>query len=499
MENKNLNNIENENLKNDIELINNSEDFENLEVENNEIFETVINDKILLTEETITENIILENDEVQNTIKSTENEIVDNEKNEFQEDISYAHEVIIETNIKNNKEIEFEIIKNTEETINEEITIEKNISDISTETNVEEVVTTKEIVIKNEILEEENNFEQPIITNELPPPLPPIENTKNTNTNETKTVNIMNEEIIKPSRKELRAQKFAAKKAEREQKLAIKTAKEEQKIAERKQKNTRWFWFLILLLLAFILLFMWDNYKKTRHYKQVVLKLDSIKYSEVFYKSKFKEKDSSLNLLLANYNKLLQQNLESGKDLNDKQKELLRLQKIIYLQDSILRQVQNSLTIALSGYSKDEITVEMKNGKLYIIMRNKLLFPSGSAIVQTKGINALSTLSKVLNQNPNIDIMIEGHTDNVPIDPKTKEYKDNWDLSTARAIAVTRILIDSYKIQPERIIAAGRSMFYPTAPNTTEEGKSKNRRIEFILTPNLEELFKLTEVDLKTK
>jgi len=480
MENKNLNNPENENLKNDIELINNSEDFENVEIVNTETLETEISNKIISTEETITENVTIENTEIVLTSITTENEIVDNEKIEFPENNSYAHEVIIENNLIENNNIEFEVIKNTEE-------------ETITEEPVKEEVITKENTI-------EKNTEQIIILNETPPPLPPVENTQQiTNINETNTINVMKEETIKPNRKELREQKLAAKKELRDQKIAIKTAKDEQKIEERKQKNTRWFWFFILLLLAFILLFMFDNYKKTRNYKQVVLKLDSIKYSEVFYKSKFKEKDSSLNLLLANYNKLLQQNLESGKDLSDKQKELLRLQKIIYLQDSILRQVQNSLTIALSGYSKDEITVEMKNGKLYIIMRNKLLFPSGSAIVQAKGNNALSTLSKVLNQNPNIDIMIEGHTDNVPIDPKTKEYKDNWDLSTARAIAVTRILIDSYKIQPERIIAAGRSMFYPTAPNTTEEGKSKNRRIEFILTPNLEELFKLTDVDLKTK
>ncbi|MBN2891166.1 MAG: OmpA family protein [Bacteroidales bacterium] len=291
------------------------------------------------------------------------------------------------------------------------------------------------------------------------------------------------------SSKEKKAQKTEMK----AQKLATKKEKQEQKIAARSSKNTRWFYFFILLLVAIVLLSLWDNYRRYKVSKSEKHQLDSLRYSEVFYKSKYHEKDSSLNILLSNYNMLLQQTIDNSKELTTNKYELMRLQKIVYMQDSILRQVQSTIDVALSGYQSDEVVVEMREGKLYITMRNKLLFPSGSSIIQPKGMTALSTLSKILIENPNIDITVEGHTDNVPLNPKDKNYTDNWDLSTARAVSVTRLLTDKYGIRPERISAAGRSMYYPIAPNTTVDGRAKNRRIEIILTPNLEELYKLVE------
>ncbi len=277
-----------------------------------------------------------------------------------------------------------------------------------------------------------------------------------------------------------------------EEKKRLKLERKE----EKKKRRTRWFWFFILLLLAIILLTLWDGYRKQKVYKATRNQLDSLRVSEIFYKNKYLESDSTLNLMLSNYNALLKDNIENSKTLSEKKSELLRLQKMIYFQDSILRQVQSTISSVLSSYSNEELSVEMIDGKLYVTMRNKLLFPSGSSQIQSKGLSALSTLAKVLNEKPNIDIVVEGHTDNVPISPKDKNYTDNWDLSTARAVSVTRLLIDKYGVQAERVTAAGRSMFFPTAPNTTAAGRNRNRRIEIILTPNLEELYKLVDDNL---
>lgn len=324
---------------------------------------------------------------------------------------------------------------------------------------------------------------------------------KNLNNQENNLDNKINEVEknleSKLEKKKVKKNTSKSRKAERKERrarlLAEKEERKNREIEEKNRKNTRWFYFFILLLLTIIGLFIWDNYKSHKVYKSQIIQLDSLKTSEVFYKSKFIEKDSSLNLLLSNYNNLLRQNLDNSNELLMNKSELLRLQRVIYMQDSILRQVQGAIDVALSGYQSDEISVEMQEGKLYITMKNKLLFPSGSENIQTKGMSALNTLSKVLKNNPNIDIVIEGHTDNIPLNSDDKNYTDNWDLSTARAVAVTRLLINKYNIRPERITAAGRSMFFPIAPNTTVNGRANNRRIEIILTPNLEELYNLAE------
>ena len=137
--------------------------------------------------------------------------------------------------------------------------------------------------------------------------------------------------------------------------------------------------------------------------------------------------------------------------------------------------------------------MEIKDGKVYVSLSEKLLFKSGSAAVETKGIEAIKVLADVLNKNPDIDILVEGHTDNLPI--KTPIYRDNWDLSAARAISIVRILTNEYKIIPTRLTASGRGEFSPKATNATSEGRASNRRTEIILSPKLDEIMKL----LKTK
>jgi chemotaxis protein MotB len=126
-------------------------------------------------------------------------------------------------------------------------------------------------------------------------------------------------------------------------------------------------------------------------------------------------------------------------------------------------------------------------------MSDKLLFKSGSAAVEAKGKEAIKLLAGVLNKNQDIDILIEGHTDNVPI--KTAVYRDNWDLSVARATSIVRILTDEYKITPTRLTASGKGEFWPRATNETAEGRASNRRTEIILSPKLDEIMQLLKAN----
>lgn len=175
--------------------------------------------------------------------------------------------------------------------------------------------------------------------------------------------------------------------------------------------------------------------------------------------------------------------------LQQREARLRELESILRKQDSVLNLLNNSVKNALMGFSPDELTVEMKNGKVYVSMSDKLLFKSGDANVEVKGKEALKKLAEVLNKNNDVSIAIEGHTDNVPI--KTAVYKDNWDLSAARATNVVRLLTDEYKMDARRLTASGKGEFFPVADNSTTEGKAKNRRTEVVLSPKLDELMKL--------
>ena len=193
------------------------------------------------------------------------------------------------------------------------------------------------------------------------------------------------------------------------------------------------------------------------------------------------------------FGKALQEKSEELREqerlLMERERALRELQAIISRQDSITRRLNEVLRNALLGFNSDELSVEIKNGKVYVSLSDKLLFKSGSAAVEEKGKEALQVLADVLGKNPDIDILVEGHTDNVPI--KTAQYKDNWDLSVARATTITRILTESYSISPKRVTASGRSEFFPKASNETADGKAKNRRTEIILSPKLDEIMNL--------
>ncbi|MCW3089659.1 MAG: flagellar motor protein MotB [Ferruginibacter sp.] len=182
---------------------------------------------------------------------------------------------------------------------------------------------------------------------------------------------------------------------------------------------------------------------------------------------------------------------ESEKTLQQQQKRLQQLQTLLAQQRSQSEQLKNKMSEALKGFNSNELTVLQKNGKVYVSLSENLLFPSGSAVVNPKGVDALSKLAAVLNLNADVSVNIEGHTDSIPIRGR---FKDNWDLSTARANSIVRILVDNYRVDPVRVIASGHSFFDPLDTNSTPEGRAKNRRTEIILSPKLDEMYKLLEM-----
>lgn len=181
---------------------------------------------------------------------------------------------------------------------------------------------------------------------------------------------------------------------------------------------------------------------------------------------------------------------QSQQDLQQQKERLQQLETLLNQQKQASENLKNKMADALKGFNSNELSVYQKDGKVYVSLSEQLLFPSGSAVVNPKGVDALSKLAAVLNLNSDVSVMIEGHTDSIPIRGR---YQDNWDLSTARANAIVRILVNNYKVDPTRVIAAGHSYYEPVATNSTAEGRAKNRRTDIILSPKLEELYQLLE------
>ena len=180
------------------------------------------------------------------------------------------------------------------------------------------------------------------------------------------------------------------------------------------------------------------------------------------------------------------------KELDGKSSRVAELEGKLAAQDKNLRNLKESLSKALFEFEGKGLTVEQKNGKVYVSMENKLLFPSGSWTVSSEGKNAVEQLAEVLAKNPDIAILIEGHTDTDKIMGNLGGgITNNWDLSTKRATAIVNIIEQTNGIDKKNLTAAGRSEFAPIASNSSVEGKAKNRRIEVILTPKLDEISKL--------
>lgn len=177
--------------------------------------------------------------------------------------------------------------------------------------------------------------------------------------------------------------------------------------------------------------------------------------------------------------------------LQEQQARMQQLQALIDQQRLATEALRSKIADAMKGFSSDQLSVFTKNGRVYVSMQESLLFPSGSAVVNPKGKEALGTLAAALNQNLDINVMVEGHTDSVAI--KTAKYEDNWALSVGRSTSITRILTNDYGVAPTRITATGRSQFEPIADNISPEGRARNRRTEIILAPKLDELMKLIQ------
>ena len=194
---------------------------------------------------------------------------------------------------------------------------------------------------------------------------------------------------------------------------------------------------------------------------------------------------------LQNQSGLTQNQLNQSKEqIAEQRRRLAQLQALMDQQKRAIQDIRKKMTDALVGFNSKDLTVSIKNGKVYVSLSENLLFPSGSAVVNPKGKEALSKLATVLNTNPDITVDIEGHTDTVPIHGR---YRDNWDLSVARSTAIVRILTTDYKVDPVRVEASGHSQYDPVQTNSTAEGRALNRRTEIILSPKLDELYKLLE------
>lgn len=178
------------------------------------------------------------------------------------------------------------------------------------------------------------------------------------------------------------------------------------------------------------------------------------------------------------------------RDLDARSRRVDELESLIAAKDAKMNALKDAISKALTNFEGKGLTVEQRDGKVYVSMENKLLFSSGSWAVNAEGRQAVNQLGKVLAENPDIAVLIEGHTDNVPY-RGSGTLKDNWDLSTKRATSIVQILKENNNIDPQNLTAAGRGEYAPIATNETAEGKAKNRRIEVILTPKLDEVTKL--------
>ena len=233
--------------------------------------------------------------------------------------------------------------------------------------------------------------------------------------------------------------------------------------------------------------------------------LNKLKVDYAAAQDKFKVLQDSYDALEKNSSDALQSNMKKNRDLlgqldekakalaqeqerlNKNAQRLQELENLIAAKEASMKKLKETLSKALNSFEGKGLTVEQKNGKVYVSMENKLLFNSGSYAVGSEGKKAVTEVGKVLGDNPEISVLIEGHTDNDAFSA-AGPIADNWDLSTKRATAIVAILTENKKINKQNLTAAGRSEYSPLVSNATAEGKAKNRRIEIILTPRLDEI-----------
>lgn len=224
-----------------------------------------------------------------------------------------------------------------------------------------------------------------------------------------------------------------------------------------------------------------DSYDALSKNSSAAIAVNSKKNRELL--SQLEEKERTLAVERSRLDQL-------QKDLAARSKRVDELEGLIAAKDAKMQALKTAISDALRNFEGKGLTVEERNGKVYISMENKLLFDSGSWAIGAQGRKAVKQLGSVLAENSDIAVLIEGHTDNVPY-TGNGQLKGNWDLSTKRATAIVQLLVENSRIEAQNLTAAGRGEFLPLATNDTSEGKAKNRRIEVILTPKLNEITKL--------
>lgn len=179
-------------------------------------------------------------------------------------------------------------------------------------------------------------------------------------------------------------------------------------------------------------------------------------------------------------------------DVQAREERVKQLEKVLSEKDAAVNNLKSKVSNALLSFKEKDLTVQVKNGKVYVSLSEQLLFKSGSTVVDPEGIEPLKKLAGALKDQQDISIMVEGHTDNVPIAKGAAGVKDNWDLSVLRATSITKILTEA-GVNPMKVVPSGRGEFSPLAEGNSAEARQKNRRTEIILTPKLDELFKILE------
>jgi len=257
-------------------------------------------------------------------------------------------------------------------------------------------------------------------------------------------------------------------------------------------------------LLSFLVILTFTSCVSTRKYKDSLEREQNLMARNGSLRDSVLQLHDQINQLNTENAKMLKQIDDAWKEasrlsgmanmtqqqLEAEQKRLWDLRKRLDEQRMAVENLRKKMADALVNFSSNELTVFTKNGRVYVSLQENLLFPSGSAVVNQKGKDALGTLANVLNANPDITIVVEGHTDSIPIRGR---YEDNWALSVARATAIVRILTNTYKVDPTRIVASGKGEWEPVDSNSTADGRQRNRRTEIILAPKLDELMRLLQ------
>lgn len=206
------------------------------------------------------------------------------------------------------------------------------------------------------------------------------------------------------------------------------------------------------------------------------------------------QQQEQLQVIQQHLDKTKRENDSLSNSLAEREKKVQELEQVLANKDKFVQDLKNKISNALLNFKENDITVKVKNGKVYVSLAEQLLFGSGSIDVDAKGVTALQQLAKAIKDQKDINIMVEGHTDNVPVSKKSQYMQDNWDLSVMRATSITKILTKA-GVSPKQVTASGRGEFVPLAANDTEQNKQKNRRTEIVITPDLDELFRILETN----